>query len=356
MSRPAHLTLAGAVVALAATVGIAGCFGPRYVAQAAYGQFSMYRDARPIGDVIADTSTPDHVRRLLLEVDRIRAYGRAHGLASKGNYRTYVDLDRSAAVWFVAAAPRLSFEPKEWCFPIVGCFPMLGWFDLTEALRFRKELMRKGLDVYVRGAGAFSTAGWFRDPIVSSMLTEDDDAMGNLVNVLLHESVHANILIRDQANFNESLAAFIGDGLTSAFLTERFGPDSPELLAYEQGLEDGDDAYAKMLAAYDELEKLYASDAADAVKLAEKKKVYDRLESAVTFAHRPNNATLVGIRTYRLGKDEFELLFDTCGRDWRRFIASVKTIDASSFQEPTQEDMKPVILPLVRAGCSGGKK
>jgi len=343
--------MAGCAAALALAGLFAGCFDPRYVAQAAYGQLEMYRDARPISEVIADPETPDHVRNLLLEVDAVRRYGRVHGLASKGNYRTYVDLDRRAAVWFVAAAPRLSFEPEEWCWPIVGCFPMLGWFDIREALRFRKQMRRKGLDVYMRPARAFSTAGWFEDPIVSSMLSEGEDAVGDLVNVLLHESVHANILIRDQAYFNESLAAFIGDGLADAYLAERFGSDSPELSGYRESLAEDVKYYEHMLAAYEELERVYQSDASDTAKLAKKKTVYDRLQRHVKFTRRPNNATLVGIRTYRIGYDEFDMLLKACSGDWQRFIAAARTLRRSSFEQPLQEDMKPVLLPLVRAGC-----
>ena len=337
--------------ALVVTTLAMGCFAPRYLAQAAYGQLRMYADARPIEEVIADPDTPDHVRQLLTEIDPITAFARRHGLASKGNYRKYIDLKRSASVWFVAASKPLAFEPKVWCWPIVGCFPMLGWFELNEAVAFRKQLRKHGWEVYLRGAAAYSTAGWFKDPIVSTMIRADENALGDLANVVLHELVHANVLIPDQAYFNESVAAFIGDGLAAAYLRERYGAHSAELAAYVADLAEIDRRGALLLAAYEELDALYKSDLDDAAKRRAKKKVFDGLEREMRFLRRPNNATLVGIRTYRIGIAEFEQLHQACAGDWQRFIAVIKALPRSAFASPLQEDLAPVILPLARAGC-----
>ncbi len=333
-----------------------GCFAPRYLAQAAYGQLRMYSDRVPISQALTDPDiSPEH-RRLLGQVADIRGYAEAAGLATHGSYRAYVDVNRSASVWFVAASKPLSFEPKTWCFPIVGCFPMLGWFELDEARRFRSELMEHGWEVYLRGATAYSTAGWFKDAIVSTMLGDGDDAIGDLANVVFHELVHANLLIPDQSYFNESVAAFIGDGLAAAYLRDRYGADSVELQAYLDGLDLGDQYAARMLKAYDQLDRLYKSDRSDRDKLARKKKILAALEADVPFLVSPNNATLIGIRTYRLGVEEFTALLDACGGDWPAFIRAIERVEAKWFDRELQEEFGPVVRPLIEAGCKPAAK
>src|SRR4029078_3952588 len=135
--------------------------------------------------------------------------------------------DRPAAVWVVSACEQLRFRSKEWHFPIVGSFPYLGWFDLEQAKAFADELRAESWDVDVRGAHAYSTLGWFRDAVLSTMIPEGKEALGELVNVVLHESVHATVYIEGQAFFNESIASFIADRLTDHYLIQTRGNKSP---------------------------------------------------------------------------------------------------------------------------------
>ncbi|HTM22959.1 MAG TPA: aminopeptidase, partial [Kofleriaceae bacterium] len=165
--------------AAALLAALAGCTTIRYVSQAAHGQLWLLHDAQPIDRVIADPGTDERTRRLLSEVPLIQAWGDAHGLDPQGNYRTFVERRGAAAVWYVAACKPLAFEPKVWSFPIVGSFPMLGWFSLEDALEFRRELSRGGWDVYVRGAIAYSTGGWFHDPVMSTMFLDGPNEVGD---------------------------------------------------------------------------------------------------------------------------------------------------------------------------------
>jgi predicted aminopeptidase len=135
------------------------CTATGYVAQAGLGQLDLFARARDIDEVLDDPNIDVRKRKLLMEVSLVLRYARARGLKDKGNYRKYVDLPRGAVVWFTAAAPELSLEPKEWSFPIVGSFTYLGWFDFVRAMKFRRSLERDGYDVYLRGVRAYSTGG-----------------------------------------------------------------------------------------------------------------------------------------------------------------------------------------------------
>ena len=348
-----RVVVAVAVVIAAAS---AGCVGPRYLTQAAHGQLEILQKARPISEVIADPTTPDRTVVLLREVERVVAYAEANGLKRKGTYKTYVELDRPVAVWFVGASKPLAFEPKIFTFPIVGSFPGLGWFDFDEALRFRDKLAADGWDVWLRGAGAYSTGGWFPDPIYSSMLSDYEDAFRYLINVTIHEMVHVNVLVNDQASFNESVASFIGDRMAEQYIAERFGADSEELIAYRQELIDDAERAELMSRAYNALDTLYNTDASDADKLHQKRQILAELETNVRFARPPNNAALIGYKTYHVGYAEFEALWGACDHDWQRFLFSVRSLGKKSFSEPLQEDLKPVLTPMIEAGCPGKTK
>jgi len=340
-----------AVVALLAVLASLSCTTTSYVAQAGLGQLDLMHRARPIDDVLRDPATDERTRTLLVEVAPILDFARARGLDSKGNYRKFVALPRAASVWFVAAAKPLSLEPKSWSFPIVGSFTYLGWFDFVAAMRFRDRLKREGWDVMLRGARAFSTGGWFRDPVVSSMLSRRDDAVSSLANVLFHELVHANVLVNDQSTFNESVASFVGDALAEEYIAWHFGQDSAELAQFREELAEDREVGARFTAAYAELDELYESSASDADKLAKKRQVMARLEQELDLLHRPNNATLHGFRTYNAGFPELAQLLDHCGRDWLAFLKVLRGIGEKEFPEEQADAIGPVIATRLRAPC-----
>ena len=332
------------------------CLQTGYVIQAGLGQLELAGRARSIDSVLNDSRTDPRTRFLLSEVAPIIEFGGQRGLKSKGNYRKFVDLDRRAAVWFMATSKELAFEPKVWNFPIVGSFTYLGWFSRREALQVKRNLQREGWDVHVRGARAFSTGGWFNDPVVSSMLSPRDDALRDLINVLLHELTHANILIRDQSTFNESIASFIGDTMAEEYLIERFGADSTEVVLYRQELVDSRERGALMAKAYRELQSLYESDRPDDDKRAAKKRILDELEQSASLPYRPNNASLIGFKTYNAGLPEIGRLFQACDRDWHRFIALIRTLDTGSFADKQDEEIGPSLAKLLPKGCPKSSK
>jgi predicted aminopeptidase len=311
----------------------------------------LLNKAKPIPEVVQDERTPARVRRMLGEIPEVKKFGEAHGIKPTQNYTEYVKIDRSAASYVVSACKPLKFESKEWHFPIVGDFPYLGWFDLDGAKGMAADLKAEGWDVDLRGARAFSTLGWFRDAIVSTMISEGDDALGYLVNVVLHESVHATIYIKGQAYFNESIASFVADHLTVDYLTKTRGKDSPELASYQKSEVYGQEYEKKMREAYEALAALYASKKTDTEKLAEKAAILKKLMEDVQAKRDINNATLIQFKTYATGTKEFEDVLASCGGDWSKFLKTLLRLTPESFQHSQQEDLGSVLKKVASEGC-----
>ncbi len=330
---------------------LTGCGGVRYVTQAAGGQLSLIQNAQPLPRVIRDKKTPPRIRGLLAETRHIKRYGEALGLKPTSNYSHYVQLDRPAVVWVVSACEPLRFKPRTWSFPVVGSFPYLGWFSHQDAKTFAEEIQKEGLDVDVRGASAYSTLGWFQDPLLSSMISEGHEAVGGLVNVILHESVHATLHIPGQASFNESLASFVADRMTLDYLDWTRGPGSIEKTAYEKAEAASAVRVKRLHETYEALDQLYRSDRPDAEKLAEKARILTALKQELSLRRDVNNAMLVGYKTYDTGQDEMERLFRACGSSWSRFLGTLRTLRPESFTSSPQQDLGPVLRPLAERRC-----
>jgi predicted aminopeptidase len=335
------MTRRALALAAAATLAAPGCLMTRYISQAAVGQADLLSRARPIDEVVRDPSTSARVAALLSEIPEIKQYGRSYGLTIQGNYSTYSALGRPAAVWFVGAADPLAFKPLRWCFPIAGCFAGLGWFDEDDGIAQKNDLEKQGYDVIIRPASAYSTGGWFPDPVLSTMLGGGDDALPGLANVILHESVHATVLVPDEPFFNESFASYVADALTNHWIDVRFGPGSPEDLAWTLGEATRLPRTARLLDAYDQLKKLYDGNAPREQKLAAKAKIIDELVADLHLRRRPNNASLTETRVYNGGVAPLLSAHRACG-DLRSMVLAGKTLTRADFAKTLQDDLTPI--------------
>lgn len=325
----------------------------RYLAQAADGQLAILRSRRPIAEVVADPETPPYLKRLLAEVPAIKKFGEKHGLRPTKNYDTYVDLRRPAVVWVVSACEELSFSPKKWTFPLVGSVPYLGWFEKSDAEYHARELRSEGWESDVRTASAFSTLGWFDDPVLSTMVHDGPEALGELADVVIHESTHATHYVDGQTAFNESIANFVGDRLAAVWLGERLGHEAAERRAFLESEQARKRRAALMHDAYERLDALYKSSEPLVVKRAQKSMILSRLRTELG-ARRPiNNATLFEFKSYHGGEKALSRLLVACNYNFARFVRSLKTITKDSFSEPQQRDLEPIIAPLVSEGCPG---
>ncbi len=280
----------------------------------------------------------------------VKAFAEKAGIRPTKNYTEYVHLGRPAAVWVVSACESLRFHSKEWSFPVVGRFPYLGWFDLEKAKRLADELRQEGWDVDLRGARAFSTLGWFRDPLVSTMIPEGEEALGELVNVVIHESVHATLYISGQAFFNESLANYVAEKLTERYLL-RDPSMRVEKELYDRSEATGKKAEKRFHEAYQELDQLYRSSQADELKRSEKARILESLQKELGWKRAITNATLIQFKTYNTDFKAFEALFVSCSGDWLRFWKKLHALNETSFDKSQQEELGSVLQKLKEGGC-----
>jgi predicted aminopeptidase len=332
---------------ISALLATSGCFTARYLGQAAGGQLSMIAHSKPLSSVVADPRSPPELQKLLGLVPEMKAYGESMGLAPTENYARYTDLHRGAAVWVVQACHPLRFEPKRWSFPIAGTVPYLGFFDETTAQEYARQIAQtEQLDTDVRGASAYSTLGWFKDPVLSTMISDGPDALGWLAATVLHESVHATLYVPGQSSFDESLASFVGDKLALQWLARRFGASSRELRSYSTAAARGVARVARLHQAYEDLDAVYRSELPEAQKRARKAELIAALKAELNTRRELNNATLFGFRTYDTGGPAFERLLERCGGDVRELLKVVRRLSPSSFPTSQMEDFSPVVDAL----------
>jgi predicted aminopeptidase len=203
MRKPFYLCFALAMLAPL----FQGCQTVHYYRQAIAGQVQIYTSKRPIADVLADPDTSALLRERLQLVLEIREFaGSELGLPPNGHYLHYADLHRRFVVWNLHAAPELSLEPKRWWYPIVGRLKYQGYFSDREAQRYARKLAQQGYDVFIGGVEAYSTLGWFRDPVLSTFIFNDEMALAEL---LFHELAHQRVFARGDTDFNEAFATAV---------------------------------------------------------------------------------------------------------------------------------------------------
>lgn len=192
---------------------LAGC----YVTRMAVYHNDLFNSRRPVEDVLADPETPANTREALVQVRRVMHFAEAQGLNTKGAYRYLIETKEPVVSYIVQAAQADRLEFKTWWFPFVGSVPYIGYFEKSERDAVAADLKAEGFDVNETGAGAFSSLGWFEDPIFSSMLrrTEPD-----LAHLFFHELTHRTLWISGQPEFNENLAEYVATVVTAKYLTE----------------------------------------------------------------------------------------------------------------------------------------
>ena len=195
-----------------------------YLFHAAAGQFRFLYHAVPVEEALQQESLPAAEKRRLSLVSRIKAFGENElGLKKSDNYET-INLKDQSPVYTVSASPKDKLALVTWWFPVAGHVPYLGFFDLEAARRERDRLLAKDLDTFVGRAEAYSTLGWFKDPLSLNLIQGSDL---NLVETILHEMTHTTLYVKGQGEFNEGLAQLIGKRGALLFLEQTFGPSTP---------------------------------------------------------------------------------------------------------------------------------
>jgi predicted aminopeptidase len=322
------------VLALAAAL-LEGCAG--YYLQAAAGQASLMRARVPMEQVLADPATPETLRQQLLLVDAALLFARLDlGLPPTKSYRHYADLGRPYVVWNVFAAPEFSLEPRQWCYPIAGCTTYRGWFSEERARASATRLVARGDDVFVGGVAAYSTLGWFADPVLNTMLGDND---AGLAGLLFHELAHQRVYVPGDTLFNEGFATLVEEEGARRWLASR--NDETGLCSFQVR----QSRRAVVLAIMDELRSrlaaVYASEASIEQRRQERVSVFDQARSSyarlragwpeppwfdIWFEPGLNNARLAALSSYEDYVPAFRALLVREGGDLVRFYASVEAL------------------------------
>ena len=299
----------GALLMAVGLLFMGGCSTLDYYAQSIGGHLGLMSKRRDIDAVVRDETTPEELRLKLERASAMRDFAsRELALPEGGSYRSYVDLDRPYVVWNVVATPELSLKPKTWCFPVAGCVSYRGYFDEADARVYAEELAGEDLDVYVTGARAYSTLGWFDDPLLSTIV---HDKEYRLAGVIFHELAHERLYVPGDSTFNESYAVTVEREGVERWLTENATPELREAYRRDRARREG--FLELVLSARGELEQVYASARDDDEKRREKAHIFADLRADYLvlkaswgdfsgydawFAKDLNNAKLALIATY----------------------------------------------------------
>lgn len=320
----------------------AGCASIGYYGQSIQGHLDVMARARPVNQVIRDGDYDPQLRARLEKALTMREFAsRQLGLPDNASYRFYADLERPYVVWNVFAAPEFSIEPTQWCFFIVGCVSYRGYYDRQAAQRFADGLAEKHLDVYVGGVPAYSTLGWFDDPLLNTMLNWSDT---RLARQIFHELAHQVVFIKGDTAFNEGFASAV-ERIGIIRWLEAQG-DEQALSAYLAALERQRQFEALLFETRDALATLYARDLPPAEMRRGKASLLAGLEEGYAtlkseqwngydgydgwFDKPVNNARLGLISDYGKNVPAFLALLAENGNDLTAFYAGVERIGGRS--------------------------
>ncbi|MDE0450666.1 MAG: aminopeptidase [Gammaproteobacteria bacterium] len=322
----------GALLAVSWLAG--GCAAFQYYAQAASGQLEVLRTSRPIETVIAHPDTEAALRDRLLVAEDIVGFAESElGLDAGKSYRRYAAIGRPFVVWNLFAAPPLSLDSRRWCYPFVGCVPYRGYFNRDAALRAEARLARRGYETYVAGVSAYSTLGWFDDPLLSTFIGWSEPRLAEL---LLHEISHQRVWVRDDAAFNESFAMFAGE--TGARLWFRKIGREGEFDAYLASRQGWQRFRALLLATRARLESVYRQGGDEELRYREKARVLEAFRHCYrkqkpslgggafdALVEVANNAYLGALGTYTDWYPAFAALYRQAG-GWTGFLDAVDAL------------------------------
>ncbi len=335
LSRGRWMAAAGL---LASAMLLASCASLNYYGQAAHGQFALLSDARPIDAWMADPHTNPKLRVRLETARQIRRYAvQTLGLPDNDSYKNYAALSRPYVLWNVVATPELSLKPIQWCFPVAGCVNYRGYYSKDDAQAYATELRAAGNDVEVGGVTAYSTLGWFNDPLISTFINYPD---AELARLIFHELAHQVVYVAGDSQFNESFASAVEEAGVERWLAQ-YGNDAMRA-GYGRYLERKHDFLALLLKIRGALEANYQSDQPLAEQRAVKARLFQQLKDEYQvlktswggyagydkfFAEPLSNAHLASIATYNDFVPAFRALLR---RDagLPRFYADVRALAA----------------------------
>jgi predicted aminopeptidase len=324
---------------------LSGCRTLAYYGQAVGGQLHLLALREPVTHILERKDASQELKGKLRLARRICRFAENRlGLPLGDNYTSYADLGRPYAVYTLYAAPEFSMTPKTWCYPFVGCLAYHGYFSKLMAAEHKKLLEAEGYDVFVGGANAYSTLGWFNDPLLNTFIFRSE---ARLAYLLFHELAHKKLFVKGDTDFNEGFATAVGwEGV------RRYLADDPEALAELESRFKRHRRFVELVLDWRErLEALYELDMDAAARrevkaetIADLKRAYQRLKKSWGghdeyddwFASPINNAQIVSVAAYNRLVPAFEALLAEHGGDLEAFYRACEELGESSLAERTK--------------------
>jgi len=337
---------AAAAVLVVLVLAVALSSDVRFVVRGAYEQGRLMLRRRPLTEALADSTLPAAWRENMQLVIEARAFAdTALGLTPGPSFTTFAEVGRDTLVLVLSAAPKHSLDPHRWWFPIVGAVPYRGFFSRARAEAAARDFEARGYDTSLRPASAFSTLGWFKDPLLSTTVRGHRAAV---VETVIHEMTHTTLYVPNATPFDESLAHFIGYRGAEAFFRAR---DDSAAVAWVAGVWQDEIRLGAFYAALvDSLRAAYArhptGPALDSVRAhhyggararlaSGLDGTLERYDGARLAANTLNNATVVATTIYRTRLDRFEALYQQTGGSVRRVMERMAAaLDAAGTRDP----------------------
>ncbi len=328
---------------------LTGCGNLLYLFKLGWHQSSISFHSIPVEEVLENPGADREAKEKIRFIQEVKRYGEGElGLTRTKSYSKYFEV-KGPVLQIITASEKDRLQPYRWDFPITGKVTYKGFFTREDVLEEKRFLEKKGYDTFVQQASAYSTLGWLKDPVFSSMLRWDK---ATLANVILHEMTHSTIYFKGQTDLNEQIATFVGNQGAIDFLTEKYGNGSKEAVEAAHCRED-DLVFSQWInQACQQLSDFYAKEISREEKLRGREILFHRLEedfkktmaSFKTEEYKNfekveiNNAVLLAYHRYIHRLDDFEALYRYLGADLKRMIGFLKGIrgrrqEASSYLE-----------------------
>lgn len=340
-------------------LALGGCSSVGYYSQAVTGHLKLMSARQSIETLLAAEDTDPELRGKLQTLADARQYAvSALALPENDSYKTYVETGRRAITWNVVATEEFSMRPNTWCFPVAGCVSYRGYFDRNDAEKFAASLADESYDITIGGASAYSTLGWFDDPVFDTMLRGDDL---RYVGTLFHELAHQVLYVKDDSNFNEAFASFVEQVGVRRWLEEQ--QQTERIEGYDVSLGRAGEFVELLKQTREALLELYKQPLADTVKRERKQLVFNEMRKEYEtlkaswgdykgydgwFRRELNNARLIAVATYRRYVPAFYAMYDEVDSDLQRFYALATEISAL----PTDERQATMATYLETAAGS----